>query len=293
MDNILALEEDVTEDAEADALVGLDTTEAGAVTDRRVVDVLARNGLLDAADGDGEIGRGGSAGEDVTTLSSAVLRAADLGIVGTNDGRVGVDESGTRVEDTGDGGLGGSSTNAVGRCAKAPEALAVVGINVGDRTSVLALVDEAKVVGTGSMVLQVDSEQRLSKLGLDSVEECGLLNGRNGVDGAHCEAEKTVRVGVLGKSGRDRGSSLYSLGSSCDCTDLDLVGVDLAGCTRSVTVGDPPAVTALDLGLIDSVVVVTSELRPSLQGGKHPEIRASSIEIEVNGSAANGNWAQV
>jgi hypothetical protein len=49
-DNILALEEDVTENSETNALVGLDTTEASAVADRSVVDELAGNNLLNASD---------------------------------------------------------------------------------------------------------------------------------------------------------------------------------------------------------------------------------------------------
>jgi hypothetical protein len=101
-DDVLALKEDVTENAEADALVGLDATEASAVTDRSVVDELTRDGLLDAADGDGEVRQSSGAGEDVTTLGRRVGRSGNLSVIGADNGRVGVDESSTSVDNTGD-----------------------------------------------------------------------------------------------------------------------------------------------------------------------------------------------
>jgi hypothetical protein len=56
VDNVLALEEDVTEDVEPDTRVILNTAEAGAgaARDRGVVDEPARHGLSNAANGDGE-----------------------------------------------------------------------------------------------------------------------------------------------------------------------------------------------------------------------------------------------
>jgi hypothetical protein len=101
-DDVLALKEDVTENAEADALVGLDTTEASAVADRSVVDELAGNGLLDTADGDGEVRQSSGAREDVTTLGRRVGRSANLGVVGADNSGVGVDESCASVDDTRD-----------------------------------------------------------------------------------------------------------------------------------------------------------------------------------------------
>jgi hypothetical protein len=99
-DNVLALEEDVTEDAEADTLVGLDTTEAGTVTNGRIVDEPAGNSLLDSTHSNSKVGQSSSAGEDVTALGRRVLGTADLGVVGANNGGVGVDKGGAGVDDT-------------------------------------------------------------------------------------------------------------------------------------------------------------------------------------------------
>lgn len=266
VNNVLALEEDITEDAETNTVIGLDTAKAGTVTNGRVVDVLARDSLLDATNSDGEVGKRSSAREDVTTLSSVVLGAADLGVVGTDNSSVGVDESGAGVEDTRNSCLSGSGADAVSRCAESPESLAVIRVDVGDGTSVLALVDVSEIVCAGGMVFKSDSEQRLGELRLHGIEECLLLNGLHGVDGAHSKAEKAIGIGVLREGCRHGGSSLDSLGGSCYTTNCDLVGVDLARSTRAISVGDLPGVTALDLRGIGLVVVVTTKLRTGLEG---------------------------
>lgn len=231
VNDVLALEEDVTEDAEANTVVGLNTTKASAITNGRVVDVLAGNGLLDATNSDGEVRKGSSAREDVATLSSIILRTADLGVVGTDNGSVGVDESGAGVKNTSDSLLSGCGTDAVGRCTKPPESLAIIRIDVGDWASVLALVNVSEVVGAGSMVLECDSEQRLGELRLDGVEECLLLDGLHGIDRTHCKTEETISVSVLREGCGDRGSSLNSLGGSCYTTNCNLIGIDLARST--------------------------------------------------------------
>ena len=199
MNNVLALKEDITKDAEANTIISLNTTEASTSTiiKRSVVDVFTRNSLLDTTNSDGEIREGSSAREDVTALSSIVLCTADLGVVGLDDGGVGVDEGCAGVEDTGDGLGGGGGTDAVGGGAEAPETLAVVGGDVGDGARVLALVDVAEVVGAGGVVLELDGEKGRRELRLDGVEEGLLLLGLHRVDGGHGQAEQTVRVDVL------------------------------------------------------------------------------------------------
>lgn len=55
-----------------------------------------------------------------------------------------------------------------------PEALGVVHVGVGERTSVLGLVDVAKVKGAGGIVLQSHCEKRGIQILLDGVEPGGL-----------------------------------------------------------------------------------------------------------------------
>jgi hypothetical protein len=243
VDHVLALEEDVAEDVQAEAVVGLDATEAGAAAggDGRVVDELSGHGLGDAADGDGEVGEGGRAREDVAALVVVDLGAADLGVVGFCDGSVDVDQGSASVGDALDAGAdsgGGADRIACG--GEAPEALAVVDGGVGDGTGVLGAVDEAEVVGTGGVVLEVDGEELLGKRALDGVEEGFLGSGRDGVDAAEGKTEKTVGVGVLGELRRDRSSGLDGLRGGSYASNGDLISVDLAGRTGAVTVGDSP-----------------------------------------------------
>lgn len=100
-DNILALDEDVTVDGEANARVGLQPTEAGraAVRNWRVVEVAAwYNGVV-AADTEGQAREGRGAREHVATVCRAIAGAADLPVVCTDDGGRGVDEGGAGVND--------------------------------------------------------------------------------------------------------------------------------------------------------------------------------------------------
>ena len=82
-DGVDGLQEDIAEDVEADASVGLDATEAGRAAggDRSVVDVFAWDGEGLAADGHVEVRWRGAAGEDVSTLRLGQAGALDLGVV--------------------------------------------------------------------------------------------------------------------------------------------------------------------------------------------------------------------
>lgn len=313
VDNVLALEEDVAEDVEPDARVVLDTAEAGAGAggDGGVVDVLARHGLSDTADGDGEGGQGSTAREDVATLGVVVLSAADLGVVSLDDGRVNVDQSCASVDD----GVnliadGGARADLVAGGSEAPETLAVVDGNVGDGTSVLGGVDEAEVIGTGGVVLEGDSEELLSKRALDSVEEGLLSGGGDSVDAAESKTEKTVGVLILLELCRDRGGSLDSLGGGSHTSNSDLISVDLARRAGTIAVADLPRVATLELGGISLVVVVTSKLGRGLEVGEDPafclsatssresiwtclQISRSGVEVKVQVGGANGDWAEI
>jgi hypothetical protein len=55
----LAFEEDVSIDGEANARVGLDSTEALGATGRGVIDILARDDSVIRTDTEGEVGESG------------------------------------------------------------------------------------------------------------------------------------------------------------------------------------------------------------------------------------------
>ena len=246
MDHVLALEEDVAEDVQAEAVVGLDAAEAGAAAGRdgRVVDELAGYGLGDAADGDGEVGQRGRAREDVAALVAVDLGAADLGVVGAGDGSVDVDQGGASVGDALDVGAdGGGGADRVACGGEAPEALAVVDGGVGDGTGVLGAVDEAEVVGAGGALLQVGGEELGLEGVLDGVEEGGLLVGRDGVDAAEGQTEEAIVVNVLSELGRDGGCGFDCLRGCGDGANDDLVGVDIATCAGTVTIADLPGLS--------------------------------------------------
>lgn len=241
MDNVLALEEDVTEDSDSKVGVVLDTTEASGAAGRSIVDVLARHRLKDATNGDGEAGKGGTAREQVSALCAVELGASDLSPVGLGDRSVDVDQCCAGVDDAVDAAAdGGRSADLVAGSSKPPEALAAVDRHVGDGASVLGGVNEAEIEGTGGVVLEVDGEELLSKGALDGVEEGVLGRRRNGVDGAESETEKTVGVLVLRELGGDGSGSLDSLGGGSHTTNGDLVSIDLARGTRAITVADLP-----------------------------------------------------
>lgn len=225
MDNVLALEEDITKDVKLNAIVGLNTTKAHTRRDGRIVDELAGHNLLNAANGNGKVRKVGRTGECVSTLGVIINGAADLCVVGRNNGIVDEDERGASVKDTVDRTASSRGPDAVSRGGEAPETAAVVHVDVGYGSSVLAGVDEPKVVSTGRMVLEGNSKEGLGELALNTVEPGLLLDRLNSVDRAEGQTEKTVGVSVLAEAARDGGSSLYGLRSGSDTTDGDLVSI--------------------------------------------------------------------
>ena len=134
------LEEDVTEDGETDAGVGLDTTEALGRADVCEVDVGAWDGEGVSTDGDVEVGELSAASEDVSALCAVVGGTGDLGVVGGDDGRRQVQESGSGVRNgvtNSRGANSGASTNRVTAGSELPESLAGGNGGVVDGTSVL------------------------------------------------------------------------------------------------------------------------------------------------------------
>lgn len=97
--DVLALEEDITEDGEANSRVALDTTEALGATSRdgSVVDVLAGNNGVVATNGHSEVRQSGGAREDVATSRVAVLGTGNLLVVGGNNRVREQEEGGTSI----------------------------------------------------------------------------------------------------------------------------------------------------------------------------------------------------
>lgn len=305
-DNVLGLEEDVTEDVDTNVTSGLETTEALA-TLLGVVEVLAGNSGGVRANGDLEVRESGRAVKDPATLGLGVLGTADLLVVGGDGAVVQEEQGGTGVGNTLDGATSGLDlgvTNADGVGGEAPEALAVVDISVGKLASVLGGVDESKVVRAGLVVLQDSSEdgggQAVHDVGVE-----GLLGlGLDSVDAAESETEETVAGGVLGERAGHSGGSLNSLGGGSDVADGDGVSVDITAGGAAVTVGDLPGSTAELLAGAGVVVVVAragtlgvGSVDPAVKGLARSgiqqrcqlnlQIGGTGVKVKVHGGLAN------
>lgn len=101
-DDELRLEEDITKDGLSDAVIALKTTEAAStLRSRRVVHVATGNNSGVTFNLECEIGKGGAAAENVSTVRLAVGGSGDLRVVG-GDEIVGKEEKGS--SGVGDGG---------------------------------------------------------------------------------------------------------------------------------------------------------------------------------------------
>lgn len=85
-DCINALEEDVSEDGEADASIRLNTTEAGAGRYWCVVDVASRHSECLASDRDTKVRQFSRARDSVATLGAIVAGPLDGAVVGLHIG---------------------------------------------------------------------------------------------------------------------------------------------------------------------------------------------------------------
>lgn len=225
----MRLEEDITEDGLSDAVIALESTEAAsALRSRRVVHVATWNHGRVSFDLEREVGKGGAAAEDVSTVRLAVGRSGDLGIVG-GDKVVGEkEEGGSSVGNGGDAFTDrGSGANGIPAGCETPETLGVVYGGVCDVASVLAGVNVAEVVATGLTLLQVGGEERGVEAGLGVGEEGLYLVGSDRVDGAESEAEETITL-VLSEFRADGFSQLDGLAGDGCTADVDGVSVDVA-----------------------------------------------------------------
>ena len=227
-DNELRLEEDITEDGQSNPSIALKPTEAAAAPRGGcVVHIVSRHNSLIVFDSESEVGEGGGAREDVTTVSLAVGRSRHLGVIVRHEvvwqeeeGSSGVGDGGEAVADC------GSRTNRVPAGREGPEALRVVHSCVGDLASVLARVNIAEVVASGRTLLQVCREERGVEAGLGVGEESLCLVGLDGVDRAEGEAKKTIAL-VLSEFRADLLGQFDGLTSDSCTADVDDIGVDV------------------------------------------------------------------
>ena len=154
------------------------TLTRASVVNRGVVHELAGNNSLVTVDHEGEARESGRASEGIATLSRVVAGAANLSVVGGDDGIGGKDQSSSSVGNTCQASsLGSSGANSVARRSEHPEALRARDWGVGDGTSVSCSVDEAKVISASSVVLEVDTHDCFWKTLSDGIAEECLLGG--------------------------------------------------------------------------------------------------------------------
>ena len=228
-DDELRLEEDVTKNGLADAAVALKTAEAAsALRSRGVVHVASWHDGRVALDLEGEVGQGGAAVEDVSTVGLAVGGSRDLGVV-VGDEVVGEEEKGG--SGVGDGGDAladwGSRAHGVPAGCEAPETLGAVHGGVGDIASVLAGVNVAEVVASWLTFLQVGREEWGVEAGFGVGEEGLLLVGLDSVDRAKGETEKAIAL-VLGEFRADGLGQFDGLAAYRCTADVDDIRVNVA-----------------------------------------------------------------
>ncbi len=172
------------------------------------------------------------------------LRARDLAPVGLDDGVVGQDQGGARVDDGG-GGVGVrlrfpfADGEAFG--FDLPEPAGGVDGGVGDGALELGRVDFPELVAPDLVVPEVGGEDGQVEAGHDVFEKGLLLLRFDGVDGSEGEADEAVRSGVLQETVRDRRCHFDGLTFHLGTSDVDRVGTDGAAGEGFVTVGDFPA----------------------------------------------------
>lgn len=253
----------------------MNTTEARAsAASGRIVDVVTRNNSRVATNLDSEVRKSSTAVEDVSTVGAGVLGTANLAVVVGNDAVVEEDEGGTGVGNSREGAATrAGAANGVSVGSELPESLAVVDAGVSEAAGVLGVIDESKVVGTRSLVLEGNSEDGGVEAALDVVVEGLLLRGGDGVDGRKGQAEETVVACVLGELAADGCSDFNGLGGGGDATDDYGVLVDVAAGRAAVSVGDFPG-GAGDLLAGAGVVGVVGANTLGV-GGVGPTIRVS------------------
>lgn len=229
---------------------------------------------------------GGRAGERVSSLEGIELGAAHSGPVGV-DHVAGKEEQASSGIGDGEpaGGVEAGVADLESRGVEAPEAAGVVNGRVLDLSGVLGLVDVPKVVASGSLLHEVDGEQRTGKVVHGVLEESLLLLWLDGVEGAEAESEKTGGSSIGLEGGRNLLSRLNSLSLDSYAANGNDVGVNGAGRCASIAIGDVPG-CPLHLSRSGTEVWVVLDLAILLVlrclVGVHPEVCGAGIKVEVD-----------
>lgn len=245
-----------------------------AITSARVVEVRAGNDSIISADSQGQIRERDVARIDVSAIDVRESCVHDRLVV-----RVGV---GVRKHEKGGTSVGNSGNSRVGvylavantntRDLEAPVALGVVDRNSRDGAVVLGSIDEAKVVGAGLALLQVDGEDGFIESVDDIVEEGILSHRADAVELAEGKTDETIVILVQVELSGNRCRSFNGLGGRSDAADGDLVDEDVASSARAVAVGDDP-------GGVDHLGAVVGNVDGVAVGGLGRELRGEDPSI--------------
>ena len=247
----LALEEDISEDVEADALARLNASKAGrpAVVNRRIVDVRAWDGGLVSADLKADVRQGGAAGIGVAALGLVKFGTADGFVVGGYDGVIDEQKCGARVGDSVDAvAVDGAVAYCVAGGGKGPKALGAVDGDVDNVAGVRTVIDDAKAVGAGLTLLEVDGEKWGREAGFNIIKKGELLVGLDGIDGGEGQAKEAVVTGVLLELSTDFFGEFDGLASEGRGADSHGVGVDITARRATVAIGNVPGRAAEGFG---------------------------------------------
>ena len=274
---VVGVEEDITVDVLGSTADGLDTTEAAAGgRGSSKVKQRAGDGGSVVTDGEGQVGEGGAAVEDVAAIGLGVGRAGDLPVVGSNGVIRHQDEGGSSIGDTGETthGARGATNTVAGRWVL-PETVAAVNIGIGEGASVLGRVGCTEVIGSVGVLGEVSREDGLVKTRLGVVEE-GLCRGwLHSVDAAEGKTQKSVS-GARDEGRGDLSGKLDDLASDGGTPNGDIVSSAVTTGSRSVSVLDAPGRTRRGLvgGALAWVVNVVSLLGGRVEaGGEDPAER--------------------
>jgi len=173
-----SLEEDVAEDGEAHAGVGLHATEAQVVADWSVVEKRTRNNEWGVTNVDSEVWHDGVAREDPTTDLGVVRGTLDLRVVGLNDllwekekGSAGVGDGLANVL------LLNAVADLVAASVEHPVSAGALDWDIGERSSVLAAVDVAKSKVPGAPFLSVTVKSAERRVLLTVLKKVGTWFG--------------------------------------------------------------------------------------------------------------------
>lgn len=188
---IESVEENISVNALGSTTNGLKSSKAGlaCVVDWSEVDQLSWDGGVGSGtDAEGDIWKGGSAREDVSSVGRIEGRTLHLSVIGGN-GRVEHEEESSSgvCDSSGSTECVGGSANLVRGRWELPETSGRIDWSVSDGTSVVVSVDSTKVISTICVQWEVRSKERVGERGLGVVEE-SLLLGWGNCDSLECHA---------------------------------------------------------------------------------------------------------